>query len=271
MALTAGFSWKLLPDLSSLDMQVLNDRIKQAADIIAESRPVIALTGAGISVESGIPDFRGKNGLWSKYDPARYATIDAFLADPAEVWNMLREMDVLVARAQPNPAHTGLGVLEQKGLLQYIITQNIDNLHQDGGARNVIEYHGNSSTLSCPACSRRYAMADKRHEHLPTCECGQILKPDVVFFGEGIPREALDMSFQLASKASVLLIIGTSALVSPANTIPAVASRNRAKIIEINKEKTWLTDQLTDIFLEGEAGEIITGLVDAIDEIYAGS
>jgi NAD-dependent deacetylase len=242
----------------------LSNRIKQAARIITDLKPVIALTGAGVSVESGIPDFRGKNGLWSKYDPARYATIDAFLADPAEVWKMLREMDDLVFNARPNPAHTGLGVLEQKGLLQYIITQNIDNLHQDGGVKNVIEYHGNSSTLSCLSCNNRYTMAEKRQEYLPTCECGQILKPDVIFFGEGIPEEALNMSFQLASKARVLLIIGTSAQVSPANTIPALASRNNAKIIEINIEKTWLTDQLTDIFLEGDAGEIITRLVEAI-------
>ena len=205
--------------------------------------------------------------MWSKYDPARYATIDAFLENPAEVWNMLREMDALVFKAKPNPAHTGLGVLERKGLLQYIITQNIDNLHQDGGTVNVIEYHGNSSTLSCLFCNSRYTMAEKRHEYLPACKCGQILKPDVVFFGEGIPEDALNMSFHLASKARVLLVIGTSAQVSPANTIPSVAFRNNAKIIEINKEKTWLTDQVTDIFLEGEAGEIITGIVEAIDEM----
>ncbi len=246
-------------------MPDLNDRIEQAAEIITRSKPVIALTGAGISVESGIPDFRGKNGLWTRYDPARYAAIDAFLADPAEVWNMLREMDALVVKARPNPAHIGLGILEQKGLLQYIITQNIDNLHQDGGAKNVIEFHGNSGTLSCLFCSRRYTMAEKRHEYLPTCECGQILKPDVIYFGEDIPQETLDMSFQLASEAKILLVIGTSAQVSPASTIPSLATRNRAKIIEINKEKTWLTDQLTDIFLEGEAGKIITGLIKAID------
>jgi len=245
----------------------LTERIKQTAGIIIGTKPVVALTGAGISVESGIPDFRGKDGLWTRYDPSQYATIDAFLANPAEVWKMLREMDSLVLKAQPNPAHTGLGVLEQKGLLQYIITQNIDNLHQAGGAENVIEYHGNSSTLSCLFCSNSYTMEEKRHEYPPKCECGRILKPDVVFFGEGIPRESLNKSFQVASKARVLLIIGTSAQVSPANTIPAVASRNNAAIIEINKEKTWLTDQITDIFLEGEAGEIITRLVEAIDEI----
>ncbi len=251
-------------------MCALDDQIQLAAEIIIRSKPVLALTGAGISVESGIPDFRGKNGLWSRYDPARYATINAFLADPSEVWNMLREMDALVVRARPNPAHVGLGILEQKGVLQYIITQNVDNLHQDGGAQNVIEYHGNCSTLSCLYCNRRYTMAEKRHEYLPKCRCGSILKPDVVFFGEGIPEEALNLSFELASKARVMLIIGTSAEVSPANTIPVVASGNNAKIIEINKEKTWLTEQLSDIFLEGEAGEIITKLVKAVDEMKAG-
>ena len=235
-----------------------------------ERRPVLALTGAGISVESGIPDFRGKNGLWSRYDPSRYATIDAFLKDPAEVWNMLREMDALVLNAKPNPAHRGLGILEQKGYLEYIITQNVDNLHQDGGAGNVVEYHGNCSTLSCLFCGKKYSMAEKRHEYLPKCQCGRILKPDVVFFGESIPEKALNLSFHLASKAHALLIIGTSAQVSPANTIPVVASGNNAKIIEINKEETWLTDQLSDIFLEGEAGEIITGIVEEIDRINEG-
>lgn len=255
--------------MTGLMSEVLIRKIKQVAEVIAGSSPVIALTGAGISVESGIPDFRGGNGLWSKYDPARYATIDAFIADPAEVWNMLREMDVLVHNAKPNPAHIGLGILEQKGFLQHIITQNIDNLHQAGGSSNIIEYHGNSSTLSCLFCNMRYTMSEKRHEHLPTCHCGNILKPDIVFFGEGIPEEALNLSFDLASKAQVLLIIGTSAQVSPANTIPAVALKNNAKIIEINKEKTWLSEQLADIFLEGNAGDIVSGIVNEIMEIGA--
>jgi len=247
------------------------DKLKQAAEIIVRSNPVLALTGAGISVESGIPDFRGKDGLWSKYEPSRYATIDAFLTDPAEVWNMLREMDSLVFRAKPNPAHTGIGILEKKGFIQHIITQNVDNLHQDGGAANVIEYHGNCSTLSCLSCGSRYRMDEKRHEYLPKCRCGRILKPDVVFFGENISQTALELSFHHASKARALLIVGTSATVSPANNIPVVASRNRAKIIEINKEKTWLTEQLTDIFLEGEAGKIITGLVKEIEDQGAGT
>ncbi len=126
----------------------MEKQINEAARIIRGSKLTGALTGAGISVESGIPDFRGAGGLWAKYDPAEYATITAFRQDPGKVWEMLRDMGTLVEQAQPNPAHLGMGELERMGCLHFIITQNIDNLHQAGGSRNVIEYHGNSSTLS---------------------------------------------------------------------------------------------------------------------------
>ncbi|RLB11471.1 MAG: RNA polymerase subunit sigma, partial [Deltaproteobacteria bacterium] len=235
----------------------MQELISQAAEIILRSKLTLALTGAGISVESGIPDFRSADGLWSKYDPAEYATIEAFQADPEKVWQMLRDMEEVVASAKPNKAHIGLGELEKMGYLHYIITQNIDNLHQEGGSKNVIEYHGNSSTLSCIWCGKRYKTEEKRDEFPPKCECKKILKPDVVFFGEPIPAEALNRSFQLASSAEALLVIGTSAVVSPANTIPTIAKQNHAKIIEINKERTHLTDSITDIFLQGGAGAIV--------------
>ncbi len=235
--------------------------VTQAAEIIIKSNLTLALTGAGISVESGIPDFRSAGGLWSKYDPAEYATIEAFRANPEKVWRMLREMDEVVSAARPNKAHIGLGELEKMGYLHFIITQNIDNLHQEGGAKNVIEYHGNSKTLSCIWCGKRYRVDETRDQFPPRCECGKILKPDVIFFGEPIPPDALNRSFQLASSAEALLVIGTSAVVSPANTIPTVAKQNHAKIIEINMERTHLTDSITDIFLQGSAGEIVGALV----------
>ena len=243
---------------------MIREQMEEAADIILESRLTLALTGAGISVESGIPDFRSADGLWSKYDPAEYADIDAFRADPQKVWKMLGEMDEIVSQARPNKAHIGLGALEQMGCLHCVITQNIDNLHQEGGSRNVIEYHGNSSTYSCLSCGRRYKAEEKGDEALPRCECQEILKPDVVFFGEAIPEQAMHRSFELASSAQALLVVGTSAVVSPANTIPSVAKRNDAKIIEVNKERTHLTDTLTDLFFQGSAGEIIPQLVAAI-------
>jgi NAD-dependent deacetylase len=242
----------------------MEKRIHQAAEIICHSRMTLALTGAGISVESGIPDFRSAGGLWARYDPAEYATISSFRQNPEKVWNMLKEMDDLVGRAAPNKAHLGMGELERLGFLHAIITQNIDNLHQAGGAANVIEYHGNSSTLSCLWCGKGYTAEEKRKEPVPTCECGKVLKPDVVFFGEAIPVEALNRSFQLAASAHALMIVGTSAVVSPANTIPSVAKQNGARIIEINKEETHLTDSITDVFLQGGAGDIISALVEEV-------
>ncbi|UCF86351.1 MAG: NAD-dependent deacylase [Desulfobacteraceae bacterium] len=242
----------------------MEELIDQAADIIINSRLTLALTGAGISVESGIPDFRSADGLWAKYDPAEYAAISAFRAKPEMVWEMLREMDKVVSQARPNKAHLGMGELEKMGYLHYVITQNIDNLHQLGGSRNVIEYHGNSSTLSCLWCGKNYKSEEKRYEHPPRCECERILKPDVVFFGEAIPEDALNRSFQLALAAQALMVVGTSAVVSPANTIPTIAKKNAAKIIEINTEPTHLTDTLTDIFLQGGAGRVISNLVEMI-------
>jgi NAD-dependent deacetylase len=242
----------------------MKDLINKAAEIIFRSRLTLALTGAGISVESGIPDFRSAGGLWSKYDPAEYATIHAFRQDPEKIWNMLRDMDGLIAQARPNPAHIGMGEMEKLGFLHCIITQNVDNLHQAGGARNVIEYHGNSSTLSCLWCGTRYKAEEKRGEHIPRCGCRQVLKPDVVFFGEAIPEQALTRSFHLASSAEVVMVVGTSALVSPANTIPSMAKSRGAKLIEMNMERTHLTDTVTDIFIEGRAGETIPALVEEL-------
>jgi len=244
----------------------MNDLISEAVQILYQSKNTIALTGAGISVESGIPDFRSAGGLWSIYDPSDYATIDAFMNNPEKVWNMLRDMDKLVSQAKPNRAHIGMGYLERMGYLKCIITQNVDNLHQAGGARNVIEYHGNQNTLLCLSCGNKYTMEEKRKEFTPKCECGRILKPNVVMFGEAIPQAALYDSMQLANTAQALLVVGTSAVVSPANSIPILAKKNGAKIIEINKESTHLTSRLTDLFLQGDAGDIIEKIVNVIKE-----
>jgi len=247
----------------------MQPEIKQAAELIAKSKCTLALTGAGISVESGIPDFRSAQGLWSRYDPEEYATLFAFQSNPEKVWHMLKEMDELVVQAKPNAAHLGLGEMERLGYLQHIITQNIDNLHQAGGAMNVIEYHGNAATLSCLSCGKHFRADERRDIFPPRCLCGKILKPDVVFFGEAIPYEAMTRSFKLAATAQVFMIIGTSALVSPANTLPEIAKQGGAKIIEINMESTHLTHGLTDIFLQGSAGRIISDLVTALKQIAA--
>ena len=243
------------------------DLITQAAEIICRSDMTLALTGAGISTESGIPDFRSAGGLWSRYSIEEYATISAFVEDPKKVWMMFREMDELLSAAKPNKAHLGMGELEKLGYLHYIITQNVDSLHQAGGAENVIEYHGHSRSLSCLRCGNRYTAEEKKGEYLPKCRCGEILKPDVVLFGEGIPTKALNRSFQMASSAQALMVVGTSAVVSPANTIPINAKQNGAKLIEINTERTHLTDSVTDVFIQGKAGKIIETLVVEVKKV----
>lgn len=247
----------------------MDESIERAARAVLDSSLTLALTGAGISVESGIPDFRSKGGLWDRYDPDEYASIYSFQRDPEKVWRMLREMEETVDKARPNTAHIGLAELEAMGLLKSVITQNVDNLHQEAGSKDVIEYHGNSRSLTCLWCNRRYDYEQKRGEYPPYCECGRILKPDVVFFGEAIPMVAMTRSYQLASSCQALLIIGTSAVVSPFNVLPRQAKQVGATIIEINLERTVLTDHITDILLLGKATEMVSGLVSAVRELKA--
>jgi NAD-dependent deacetylase len=243
------------------------DEIKKAARILLDSKLRLALTGAGISVESGLPDFRSPGGLWERYNPAEFGTIWAFRDDAAKVWKMIREMSELVDRAQPNPAHLGLAQLQHLGLLHTIITQNIDSLHQKAGATKVIEYHGSSRTLSCLLCGARNPAEAKNEEFPPRCDCAAILKPDVVFFGETIPVEALRESQLLASSCSALLVIGTSAEVAPANTIPRTAKLAGARIIEINVKPTVLTSSFADIFLQGKASSMMIGLMEELQSL----
>jgi NAD-dependent deacetylase len=237
--------------------------IQKAACAISDARQPIALTGAGISVESGIPDFRSATGLWSKYRPEEYATIEAFRADPQKVWTMLAEMMTLVTQAKPNPAHIGLADLEKMGKLHTVITQNIDGLHQAAGSQHVIEFHGSSATLSCLSCGYATGRDAISVEQLPpTCpRCYSILKPDVVFFGEPIPWDAHQEAMQAARTCDLLLVIGTSAMVYPAAAIPPTAKECGAKVIEINLESTPLTHHVSDLIIEGSSGEILPGVV----------
>jgi len=242
----------------------MHESIEKASDIIVNSEFTIALTGAGISVESGIPDFRSADGLWSRYDPAEYAAMGTFMVNPVKVWELMKEMEILLGKAKPNAAHMAMGEMEKAGCLHYVITQNIDGLHQEGGSENVIEYHGTWKTLSCIWCGKKYTYEEKREQYPPQCECKRILKPDIVFFGEPIPEDAMTLSYRLASKAQALIIVGTSAVVSPANTIPVTAKENGAYLIEINTKPTHLTDSLTDVFLQGSAGKIMPELLTSV-------
>ena len=249
----------------------MEEAILKAAKVIKESRNMIALTGAGISVESGIPDFRSAGGLWEKYDPAIYASIDTFRSQPERCWDMIFDMLELTGTAQPNPAHRAMAELEEMGHLKAVITQNIDNLHQKGGSKNVIEYHGNSTHLVCLKCHSRYEMAefDTSRREPPLCKkCGAVLKPSIVFFGEMIPQAALVDSSALAHAADVVLVAGTSAVVYPAAAIPYEAKQHGgAVVIESNVEETSFSHSITDIFLKGPSGEILPRLLQAVKDL----
>ena len=238
---------------------------REAAETLRSRGNAVALTGAGISVESGIPAFRGTQGMWEKYDPMEYATIGAFRKDPEKVWGMLSEMVELFSRAVPNPAHHGLAEMERRGVLRSVITQNVDGLHQAAGSRRVIEFHGNAEELICLSCWKRYPARVKIREGIPPrCACGKILKPNLVLYGEAIPWEAQEEAESEAKHCSVLLVIGMSAQVAPACNIPLLAKRSGAAIIEINPEETLLTGSVTDLHIRENAGFAVPRLFEEI-------
>ncbi len=224
-------------------------------ELLLQSRYAVALTGAGISVESGIPDFRGSDGVWAKYDPLEYGHIDSFRADPAKVWNMLVEMRALVESVSPNDAHYALGELERLGVLKMVITQNVDSLHQRGGASNVVEFHGNFRGMHCDKCQRPYKSSEVSLAELPPlCACGGPIRPDVVLFGEGIPEQAYSLAFDAALKCDLMIVVGTSASVAPASDLPLVAGRRGARIVEINPEVSELPREVTEMHIMEPAG-----------------
>lgn len=233
--------------------------IVKAARIIKQSRYTIAFTGAGISVESGIPPFRGENGVWNKYDPS-VLDLDYYLSDPAVCWRYIREIFYdFFAESKPNNAHLVLARMEKKGLLKSVITQNIDNLHQEAGSQTVWEFHGNSKQLICLKCGRKYSVSEFDLDFIPPlCRYdSSILKPDFVFFGEGIPETAYTNSFQDAERAEVCLVVGSTGEVVPAAYVPRIAKQHGATIIEINPERSSFTSEITDIYLKGRAGEVL--------------
>ncbi|MGA8572464.1 MAG: SIR2 family NAD-dependent protein deacylase [Desulfobaccales bacterium] len=236
-----------------------------AAALLRQGRKAVALTGAGISVESGIPDFRSADGLWSRFDPGEYAHIRALRANPAKVWTMLREMEGLISQARPNPAHLALAELEARGILLGIITQNVDNLHQAAGSKRVVEYHGNAWRLRCDVCKTPQPRETlDLHEPPYYCRCGGLIRPDVVFFGEAIPPAAQAEAEELARECELLLVIGTSGEVAPASYLPHTAKESGATIVENNLTPTRLTYTLTNYFLPGQAGKIWPQVVQAL-------
>lgn len=247
-------------------MSILEKRILQAAEIIKQSKRTTAFTGAGISVESGIPPFRGKNGLWSKYNPI-ILDIDYFKTNTKDSWKVIKKIFYdYFGEAKPNAAHYVLAKMENRNLIKSIITQNIDNLHQEAGSKRVYEFHGNSKYFVCLKCSSVFSLNELiLTDEPPVCKnCGALLKPDFVFFGEGIPQKAYTASIEAANNSDVFLLIGTTGEIIPASQIPFLAKQNGAKIIEVNVDASSYTYSITDIFLQGKATEIMKKLSDAL-------
>jgi NAD-dependent deacetylase len=227
---------------------------------------MVTFTGAGISAESGIPTYRGEGGLWHKYDPNKYASINTFLQDPSYYWSFFRDVRYpMLKKVKPNKSHMALAEIEEMGNLKTVITQNIDGLHQEAGSSSVIELHGTTRIIYCMTCSREYTMDEVffmlEVQIPPLCsECKGRLRPDVVFFGEALKPQILASAYAEAEKCDFLLVVGSSLVVYPAADIPLKAKRMGAALALINKETTPL-DDLADYVIHDEAGKVLPRVV----------
>ena len=250
----------------------MSEVIQKAAKAIAESRVVIGFTGAGISTESGIPDFRTMGQFWERFDPATFEveidSREAFETNPGKVWGFFSQALGLMEQVEPSRGHKALGRLGKLRRMAAVITQNVDGLHQAAGSENVIEFHGNIRHLHCLKCQARYRWDDMKEGPIPPhCSCGYVLKPEVPLFGDQVNLEAASASEVLAVNAQVMLVACTHGDIAPVNRIPLVAKEHGAVIVEVNKETSLYTDRITDYFLQGSAGEVLPALVQEVETI----
>jgi len=238
------------------------------AELIRRRQPCVVLTGAGVSTESGIPDFRSPTGLWAQFDPFEYGSIDAFRRDPVKVWSFYKPRIGMLTGAEPNPAHAALAELERIGLVEAVVTQNIDLLHDRAGSREVVEVHGSIRTATCPGCGERVHLARVlellAEADVPACpSCGGILKPDVVFFGELLPAEEIDRAFDLARRARLLLVVGSALEVHPVAGLPLETLSAGGELALVNRGPTPY-DSRASLRIDGSAGEVLPALVEAL-------
>ena len=234
---------------------------QDVAELLLTLKNCVVLTGAGISAESGIPTFRSKDGLWEKFDPMVYASVEVFRRDPSKYWQIRGDFIRNYDTYRPNAAHRALVELEQMGIVRRVITQNIDGLHRKAGSRRVVEIHGSLREIICQQCGKTYLAPNIPEGNPPHCGCGGVLKPNTVLFGEQLPPEALEAAIRESSTCRVMLVIGTSAVVYPAAHLPAVAKQHGAKIVEINIERAF--PDADHVVLE-KAGTAMARILDAI-------
>jgi NAD-dependent protein deacetylase/lipoamidase len=252
----------------------MRKEIEALAALLRERQPCVVLTGAGISTESGIPDFRSPTGIWAEYDPMEYATIDAFRRDPVKVWEFYALRFEVLTRARPNAGHLALAELERRGLVEAVVTQNIDGLHERAGSRQVIEVHGSIRTAACLTCGERMLLADVvaalRDAPAPPCpRCGAIVKPDVVMFGELLPAGAIERAVDLAEGAGFLLVVGSSLEVYPVAGLPEATVSAGGSLAIVNRGPTPF-DGLAAVRIDGGAGDVLSALVEEVDSLPRG-
>ncbi|WP_178337605.1 NAD-dependent protein deacylase [Candidatus Avelusimicrobium facis] len=237
----------------------------EAIKRIKNARRGVVFTGAGVSVESGIPPFTGAGGLWNQYDP-KFIELDFFYGHPTRSWQEMKKIFfTCMDEAQPNKAHRVIAQLEKRGGFQGVITQNIDGLHQKAGSKNVQEFHGTIHQMHCIACGRKYKTEEVSLDELPPkCFCGGVLKPDFVFYGEGINPAVYTASQELAEEADVMLVVGTAGQVMPACSLPLLAKQFGATIIEVNTLPSAYTDGVSDFFFQEKATEFFSKLEQAL-------
>jgi NAD-dependent deacetylase len=235
------------------------------AELIAANQPCVALTGAGISTESGVPDFRGASGIWADYDPYEVASIDGFRRDPARAWEFYGRRLGVLEGVEPNAGHLALAALEREGRLQAVVTQNVDGLHQQAGSQEVIEVHGTIATASCVSCGRREPRDDvARLLPLPSCtDCGSVLKPDVVMFGELLPAAAVERASALARAAGSMVVVGSSLEVWPVAGLPGETLAHGGALAIVNRDPTPY-DADADLVVHAGAGEVLTAVQAAL-------
>ena len=245
-------------------------KIREAAELLVNSKNAIALTGAGISTESGIPDFRGEGGIWEKYKPEIYGNIKAFMNNPAKFWELAEKVAPTLFKAKPNPGHIALAELEKMDIIKAVITQNIDELHQKAGSIIVYEVHGNINRFDCLGCRASYSKETvlkklkKDKKKPPLCDiCAAPLKPSVTLFGESLPKFEIYQSQAISQKADVMLIAGSSLEVAPACDLPLYTLREKGKLIIVNDQPTHL-DERASVVIRHKTGIILPLIVEQI-------
>ena len=237
----------------------MDENVTALAALLRERQPCVVLTGAGISTESGIPDFRSPTGIWAQYDPMEYATIEAFRRDPRKVWSFYKPRLAMLTEAEPNPSHVALAELERLGLVEAVVTQNIDLLHERAGSREVIEVHGSIRTAECLACGATTPL----DASMPRCPaCGSLMKPGVVMFGELLPVAPMERAVELAQAAGLLLVIGSTLEVYPVAGLPQETLSSGGALAIVNRGATPY-DPVADVRVDAGAGETLSRLLRA--------